>query len=497
MTDAQHSDFGQVFERLCVAAVAAMTLLATGLFFWTGDPSSMLLAAGAPIFILMIIRFPALIAIAFFALSSFRLTEGFQTLHGLSIPLVLGVMTLGAIGYHSIARVNIVTTVPRQVQLMLVFFVVMSISVLFAKLPDRASDLWSDGFIKAFIAGVALFVLVQSRTDLICLFWATLLSGAALAPIVLYHKWAGIGLVEGTRAVIAPGMDSILADPNFSAMVLLIPFSLAMALFESPSRRWQGIVGCAIAALTLLGVIATQSRGALLATMIVFTVFVGRRLKSRVLLAMLAVLVALMLASAMGIGSRSSGGSASMAEGGLDASASQRLVAWQAAISMAIKHPFTGVGMNSFRQLFYYYTPTWIGRSMDVHSTWLLVLGEGGVIAFGAYMSAIWLTLRAFAQSMRALRPPALSGPIADPILYATTFGFFLATVSFITTGSFISSPYSSIPISLVAISAVITRCLATKATVSDRSVDHLGLRDIATQRRPSSFSIGPLASTP
>lgn len=489
MSLGRYSSYGRGREGLYIALVAATACAGAGLYLWSGDGVLTMIIATAPLATLAMIRFPAIIAIAFFSQSSLRLTEGFQDLHGLSIPLVLGVLTLGAIGYHALARRGLAANAPRQVQLMVVFFVVMSIGVPFAVLPDRAIDLWSDGFLKSVIVGVALFLLVHTRDDIVRLFWGTLIPGAALAPLVIFNKWAGIGLVEGTRAVISPDLDSILADPNFSAQILLLPFCLAIGLLESPGRPWHRVLGAAIAAMTMVGIVATQSRGALIGILIVFAVYVGRHLKSRALSLALICAVALLLASAMGISSRSSGGTASIAEDGLDDSAAHRLIAWQAAIGMAQSRPLTGIGMNGFRQMFFAYTPTWIGRSMDVHSTWFLVLAEGGVIAFGLYISVMALTLRSFAQSVHSARPAASSRRPPDPMLFAATLGFFAATVSFVTTGTFITNPYSAIPIGLVAISAIVARCVVAPTSSTQLAWPSFGPRQRSMS--PTLFASG------
>jgi O-antigen ligase len=80
-----------------------------------------------------------------------------------------------------------------------------------------------------------------------------------------------------------------------------------------------------------------------------------------------------------GISDRASGGNAEI---GIDESAMGRLYAWQAAWNMGLDNPIFGVGISNFYYNYFFYSTHWDGLNHAVHSTWLGVLAEIGIIGF-------------------------------------------------------------------------------------------------------------------
>jgi O-antigen ligase len=127
----------------------------------------------------------------------------------------------------------------------------------------------------------------------------------------------------------------------------------------------------------LLGILATQSRGALLGVLAVLFVLGAARIRSKTVI--IAGLVAGGLAQfpAAAISSRQIGGS----DQGVDESPEGRLIAWETAWNMAKARPLTGVGLANTVENYYFYTPIWQGENKAIHSLWLRVLAETGYVA--------------------------------------------------------------------------------------------------------------------
>lgn len=113
------------------------------------------------------------------------------------------------------------------------------------------------------------------------------------------------------------------------------------------------------------------------------------------------------LAVVAGISDRSSGGAA---EGGVDASAMGRLYAWQAAFNMAVRNPFTGVGIDNFYANYYFYSPHWDGKNHAVHSTWLQVMAETGFVGFTLFVTLIVAIYKLLRRSQQLLDTHADAG---------------------------------------------------------------------------------------
>jgi putative inorganic carbon (HCO3(-)) transporter len=160
-----------------------------------------------------------------------------------------------------------------------------------------------------------------------------------------------------------------------------------------------------------------------------------RHVRSKAVVVVLAVAVALALYSAMGISSRISGGDLQQ---GLDESAQERLSAWMAAINMAIANPLTGVGIGNFAPSFFSYVEDFPGRDMTSHSTWFGVLGEtawAGLIVFVGMVAACF---RSALQSYRRVHSSA-----APEILTKVAFALIAALAGFCVAGSFLTQGFN------------------------------------------------------
>jgi probable O-glycosylation ligase (exosortase A-associated) len=155
-----------------------------------------------------------------------------------------------------------------------------------------------------------------------------------------------------------------------------------------PKLAW--IAGCA---LLIFGVVGTASRGASLgmAASLLFLVVKSRR-KAIPLFAMLVVAIGLVIYAPSQYFDRLE----TIQRYTEDSSASGRIIAWKAAIKMAIDHPL-GVGAGNFNTAYgrkYRAADAPSMRWISVHSIYFSVLGEYGVIGLIMILSILYLNYR-------------------------------------------------------------------------------------------------------
>ena len=410
-----------------VLAVAAAT--GAVLYFIAKGQLEMAIAlAVAPLAVVFVTELPLALAIAFFACSAFRLHEVIPGLLNLKVPFLLGSGAIMGVLIHVMTgRATVHFSRPLQLFLLTVILVLIGSNLSIER--DRSVQIATE-YAKVFAAALALTVLARRLSDLHRIVWTMFASGSLLGAIIVYNKIHGIGLVEGTRAVVLPGAWSMLNDPNDAATLLAPVFALACVQARASASIAARCCGLAVALLILVAVIATQSRGGVMAIVGV-TGFLGWNwVRPRILLAPIIVVAGLVLLSVSGISDRSSGGWQSDGPYRLDDSAGQRLIAWKAAWNMAVAHPFTGVGTGAFKGNFFYYTDEWIRRDISVHSSWFQVLGETGFLSFFSFVGMI---TAAFLSLRRSERRQALGtgGGLCrqeTPAVYVSVVAFGLAT---------------------------------------------------------------------
>ncbi len=403
-----------------------------------------------PAFVMILclaIRAPFAAAMTFYALSAFRLPEAFPMMMNIGIPRLAGAAVLLALAFKFlVSRERFIDPAP-QVFLLGGFFAAASLGLFTSTLADTVWTRWSDDFIKAILAGLAIAILGHQRSHISAISWVSILSGLLLAPIVIWNKIFRIELVEGTRAVAAPGANSILADPNFTAQVLIVPLGLAVAIAAVSTKASLRLLAGACSLVFMAAIIATQSRGGLIGVVAVLSIVASMVIRSRLAIIALTATTASIVAVLMGLGARVSGGYDEISDQGLDASASQRLIAWKAALNMAVANPISGVGLGTFQQNFFYYADTWVGRAMDTHSTWFKVLGEIGFFGFACYFLMMATSFAAIYKALKTTQCPTLK---------VHAIGSLAAAGGFFATATFISSAVSGLAFGVVGTSVLL-----------------------------------------
>ncbi|MFI3246753.1 MAG: O-antigen ligase family protein [Ferrimonas sp.] len=360
------------------------------------------------------------IVVGFVLLSAFRLHELAEPLLSWHLPQIFALATLAVFAWRYWIEQNVRPFWPSESRWLLGLFAATAVGTLVATNSALAQAYLLGSWLKVVVMCFACAWLLQRPYQLQRLACGIVGAGTIVALVALYNQWYGLELVEGSRVTIGRSYGSILGDPNDLALVLLLPFSFALAAVANKPEQMARLWRWAAAICTLLlfmAMLATQSRGGLLGIAAVSaTVLHCRYTLPRWVWGLLPLFL-LMLMTLAGIAERQSGG---VEESGVDESAMGRLYAWQAAWFMMLDHPFFGVGLDNFYVNYFFYSPHWDGRNHAVHSSWLQVLAEVGLPGFLLFVGFYWQLLR---RSYRLFRQQ-LAGATWSLACFAGLVGF-------------------------------------------------------------------------
>jgi probable O-glycosylation ligase (exosortase A-associated) len=237
----------------------------------------------------------------------------------------------------------------------------------------------------------------------------------ALAVTLVVRNIGKLVASSRTGAFVAP---YFMGDGNDFAWALVVMLPIALALILGRSKaiiKWAGI---AAAALCVLGVVGTQSRGGTLG--LAAAALYGWWFVAKKRLVGAAAVVALALGVVMFAPSGYFSRMQTVAEYEGDNSAQARLQSWGAATRMALEHPL-GVGAGNFNSAYgRHYNDLngrvgWgAGRWISAHSIYFKVLGEYGFLGIGLLLCLIGVNLRDNVVTRRLLKASPEGAPIDD-----------------------------------------------------------------------------------
>lgn len=426
----------------CMKIIAAIALSVILSAVWFAVPHPLVIAVFAiiPIALVLVLKLPFMVCLGFILFSFFRLHEAFPFLMPFKIPLLMALGSLVALTWHLIITRKIKPFLTQELIWFGIFFIIVSLGVIFSSNRSLAIAAYSGNYMKIAIMVFAIAWLMRSEKDFSVSGIMIVICGIAISLVALNNKFSGIGLVEGTRVTIGRDISSILGDPNDLALVLSFPisFSAGLALTGglAKSTRILGFIGYFLIA---SAIIATQSRGGLLAIVAVSSVYAFYKIRSKLLVVSLGSIGIIVLTLFAGISDRSSGGAG---ESGVDESAQGRLYAWQAAIRMANTHPFSGVGLDNFTVNYFYYSSHWDGMNHAVHSTWFGVLAETGYLGLVVFLILLFKVVTSMYQTVNKLKPLYAEGH-CTAVLFCSAQSILAGLAGFIASGTFLTQGFT------------------------------------------------------
>jgi probable O-glycosylation ligase (exosortase A-associated) len=270
-----------------------------------------------------------------------------------------------------------------EVALLLLFIVWMMVTTAFALEPNLAPA-QLEKVLKIQIITLATFMLINTKERI------EQLVAVIVVSFGLYGVKGGIFtvLTGGGYHVMGP-MGTFIGGNNEIGLALIMTIPLMRYLQVQVANKWIKLALIAAIMCTIVAVLGTQSRGALvgLATMGAFLVFKSKQ--KFTFLVVIVMLAPLFLAFMPQSWWNRMGTIENYQQ---DESALGRFNAWHFAFNLAVARPLTGGGYEVFRQpWFSMYAPD-PNNVHDAHSIYFEVLGEQGFIGLAIFLSLLMMT---------------------------------------------------------------------------------------------------------
>ena len=333
----------------------------------------------------------------------------------------------------------------------LLFVVWMCFTTLFALHPDDAFLEWKRTM-KIMLIAFATVMLMARRDRLHLLIWVIVLSlgfyAVKGALFTLTHDTGGLNLVWGPEG-------SFIEDNNALAFALIMTLPLMRYLHLVTENKWikRGLL--AMMLLTVIAIVGSHSRGALLAGVAIGLYFwfkSDNRFRIAVALVLIGALVAA-IAPPVWVERMET-----IRTYEQDPSAMGRINAWWVAVNLTKDRPIVGGGFSVFQEdTFARYAPE-PENVHDSHSIYFEVLGEHGYVGLVLFLFLGVLALRNGKWIMRTTRDrPDLkwAGQLAAMLQ--------VSLIGYATGGAFLGLAYFDLYYHLVAM-LIITRILVEQA---------------------------------
>jgi hypothetical protein len=211
-------------------------------------------------------------------------------------------------------------------------------------------------------------------------------------------------------------------NPNYLGAFLALPFTAGIGLAVRGRRPAWALP----AAVCLAGMVATQSRGALVAavTGVAILLIQGHRFRVQALIAGGAAMAAAVFPVAIDAVEHAVVGGRQAADLSHNTAIREQVV-WFAT-RVAAGHPFRGIGYGLFPS----YAETHFGLRIATHNDYLRLAAETGLLTLAGFLAVLWLGLRRPAPGDLAF-PRAVAGAYAVGLLFANTLSNLMVSTPF------------------------------------------------------------------
>ncbi len=315
------------------------------------------------------------------------------------------------------------------VYMMFVLMLWLTVTTLFALEPDTAWVQWGR-VMKVFLLIVLAGLLIQTREQINAFLWV----------LVGSVGWYGVKggmftlLTGGSHRVYGPPGGGYISDNNAIAIALVMVIPLMFYLSSTVERRIikLGLLGAAL--LSVVAVLGSQSRGALLA---VSAMCLFLWLKSRKKIIFGFVLFGSFVTAVMFMPDSWDTRMRSIQTYEADASAMGRINTWTMAFNLANARPIVGGGFEMYsRRTFEQYAP----NPEDIHSAhsiYFQMLGEHGYVGLFLFLTLGlmgWMTARKVIARSRDSPDNRWAGQLARSIQ--------VSLIGFAVGGTFVNISY-------------------------------------------------------
>ncbi len=323
--------------------------------------------------------------------------------------------------------------------LLVAFTLWLNVTTLFALVPDEAWRKW-DTVMKIMFMTFLTLALATDRKRIHALVWVIVVS------IGFFGIRGGVFMIlTGGNYLTYGPPDSFIESNNDLALALIMILPLMRYLQMHTKSRWVqlGLLGAVL--LSMLAIISSYSRGAVLALSIML-LYMWAKSRRRFVIAVFA-----SVALAVGLSfmpQKWIDRVQSIENYENDASAQGRFDAWLFAINLAKDRPILGGGFNAQEDsdLFMRYSPDAAG-ARAIHSIYFEVLAEHGFVGLSLYLALMASVFRMAASIKKMTKGN-------DELIWARDLATMLQVgfVGYATGGMFLSRAYFDLYYTLVAL---------------------------------------------
>lgn len=351
--------------------------------------------AALPLVVYAAMRWPYVVPYALYALLV-PLDDVLTIPGGGTLPRVLGLASVGAIALYTVRKRRL-SSPPLALYLILAFFLWVLLEMTRSPDLDQAARTAQTFLLLVTLYAVtAVAPITEAQFRTIC---ASIVAGgvvASLYGIYLFHQHPEMVAHAVGRLTIT--MNGRILDPNDFADALLAPFAFALVGLLHARRPAHLMLWFAAVALILTAILASLSREALLALVLVVAVLVwfSRRRAIGFGLGLAATAAVPLLFPAI---------LARMSDG-LSTGGAGRTSIWHVDVKAFLQHPILGWGTGGSihaydRNYLSVFQPYIAGWSRPPHNTLLFLGVELGVVGMLLFFAALVASLRPLADVKR------------------------------------------------------------------------------------------------
>jgi putative inorganic carbon (HCO3(-)) transporter len=362
-----------------------------------------------------------------------RLAWGFA--YNFPFSMLIGVVTLIAVLFSKQPKKIPITPV-TVVLMMLIFWMILSTFFCL-----NCGSAWNELIrtMKIQLMTIVMLMMITQKDDLQKLIWVI------VGSLGFFGFKGGLFVLAtgGSYKVWGPE-GSFVEDNNALALALLMIVPLMYYLMTQVEKKWLKIFMILAMVLTLFSVIASYSRGAMLAGVAIGLVLWWKS-KRKVIIGAVIVTLALGLLAFMPDKWMDRMNTLQNVEE--DGSAMGRVNAWWFAFNLANDRPLTGGGFQTYTpQLFYKYAPI-PDDFHDAHSIYFEMLAEQGYVGLFMFLLLLFLAFRTGSWLIKQTRD-------IPELKWAGTLGAMIqvSLVGYGVGGAFLGLAYYDLPYNLIAL---------------------------------------------
>lgn len=306
--------------------------------------------------------------------------EVYGFLYGAPLNLYLALLT--AVAWAMSRDRKVISPNPFTIFLLL-FLAWATLATVFALDREHAAPIW-ERTAKTFILAVAVTMLGDSRVRLQAIIWAVAISLGYYAV-----KGGGFTLLSGGHSRVFGPESSMIEDNNALGLALIVLLPLLNYLRLTSARALTRFALLGTIGLTIVAILGTYSRGALIALGAAGVVYAARA-KHGMLVLFAGAIVAVALPSLLP--ASWSERMSSIQGYGQDSSFQGRVEAWKTSVNIAAARPLIGGGFLAVEQTWIahaYHSPGSLLQGRAAHSVYFEVLGETGFVGLALYLAVI------------------------------------------------------------------------------------------------------------